>query len=106
LERLLLAAPVDSVPQASVKELVVAFIKRHNFMCQKVNEAPWGSYSVAISPDGHRSFVSESHRFGWAFEIEDSAAEILIDVIKGGIDEQFRTFFGPERAEELEKIVV
>ena len=76
------------------------FFSKYPIHTQKVNERPWGAYSLAISFEPPHGFMDSNDIFGWGWEPEVAAANIIVRHTKSE-NPHFKAFIGEERMNAL-----
>lgn len=78
------------------------FIESGSFQFKKLNERPWGSYEIAASIDGGKTWAGFPRTFGWGWS-EKEAFEIVLkeSVENHTLHDQLKRWLGTEKFSDL-----
>lgn len=97
---------MESEPTSTVPRTLRGWIESGNFQFRKDQEAPWGSYNLAVSHDGGNSWAGFPRRFGWGYT-ELQAFELLLTecVQSDTLRPQLVNWIGEEQTNTITQIL-
>jgi hypothetical protein len=91
--------------QIPINQSLQDWIAKSNATLQKRNIRPWRTYELQASWDG-AVFAAFPHPFGWGWSLQDALSHCLTNEYKdNNFSPEFKNWLGPERTEQLMKIL-
>ena len=98
--------PVESEEVVPISRTLRGWIESGNFQYKKMNEAPWGSYDLAVSKDNGQSWAGFPRRFGWGYTELQAFEVLLTECVQSDIlRPQLIGWIGEEQANTIEQIL-
>ena len=91
---------------APIPRTLRGWIESGNFQFRKNNEAPWGSYDLAVSKDGGQSWAGFPRRFGWGYTELQAFEALLTECVQSDIlRPQLVGWIGEEQTNTITQII-